>query len=334
MRTRTTLALAALTLTTGIIACSTNPATGRSQFNALSPEQEIAMGREAAPELIKEMGGEVARQDLRDYVTEVGLRLAATTEGDNPNLPWKFTLLESEVINAFALPGGQVFMSLGLAREMTSEAQLAAVLGHEVGHVTARHINDRMSDHLLVTTIAGVSAAILSDSENAALRDITPIAVQMGGQMVLLRFGREQELEADALGVRYMTNNNYDPRGAVEVMEILARAMKNDRGLEFMSTHPYPETRVRALGSLINSRYPHTINNPQFERREQQFRARFLGKLALAYPEKFGEDRPRMAIGPSLWCAHCAGHETPALHATTSQHDNAASSARPARSAE
>lgn len=319
MRTRTLLGLGALTLSLAILACSTNPATGRSQFNALSTQQEIAMGQEAAPDLVKEMGGEVARHDLRDYITEIGLKLAASTEGDNPNLPWKFTLLDSDVINAFALPGGQVFMSVGLAREMTSEAQLAAVLGHEVGHVTARHINDRLTDHLVVTTIAGVTAAVLSDSENAAIRDITPMAVQMGGQMVLLRYGRSQELEADALGVRYMTSNGYDPRGAVEVMEILAKAMSNDRGLEFMSTHPYPETRIRALNGLIADRYPHTINNPQFERREQQFRARFLSKLALAYPDKAepapGAPRPRMAIGPSLWCTHCADDAQGNAHA-------------------
>src|SRR5205823_502333 len=107
--------------------------------------QEVQMGAEAMPELTKQYGGKVANTDLQTYVTGVGRKLAATTEADNPALPWEFTLLNSDVINAFALPGGKVFLTTGLAKRMTNEAQMAGVLGHECGHVTARHINDKIT---------------------------------------------------------------------------------------------------------------------------------------------------------------------------------------------
>lgn len=304
-RARVMAAAGALVL--GVVAaCSTNPATGRSQFNALSPDQEVQMGREAAPELVKEYGGAVPDAQLQAYVTEVGMRLAAATEGDNPKLPWKFTLLNSDVINAFALPGGQVFISAGLARQMTDEAQLAGVLGHEVGHVTARHINDQMTNTLLVGAAVEIAAGIASESENAAIRDVAPVAVNLGGQSVLLRFGRKQELEADALGVRYMARNQYDPTAQIDVMRILERAMGSGRSLEFFSTHPYPETRVAALERLIGEQYGDARTNPQYKRNAEQFRSRFLDRLSGACPEG------RLAGGggaPAPWCALCAAGE-------------------------
>ncbi|MCC6951121.1 MAG: M48 family metallopeptidase [Phycisphaerales bacterium] len=274
-------------------ACTTNPTTGRSQFNFYSRDEEIALGMQAKPELIKEFGGEVARADLTGYITEVGMRLARHTEGDGPSLPWEFTLLDSDVINAFALPGGKVFMSRGLAAKMTSEAQLAGVLGHEIGHVTARHTNDRMSQSLLVT-VGAVTAAVLLENSDAsdATKAVAPLVLQVGGQSIVLQYSRDQESEADSLGLRYMTREGYDPRAQVQVMEILKASMSGERGLEFFSTHPYPETRIKRLNRLLQTDYAQMVNNPNYRTGEQEFRTRFLSKLSEAYP---GAGRPRFA---------------------------------------
>jgi predicted Zn-dependent protease len=118
--------------------CRYNPATGRSQLLLMSSEDAIALGTESKPALILEYGGEVESAQLRSYVSLVGHSLASLTEADYPQLPWEFTVLDSDVINAFALPGGKVFASRGLLARLDSEAQMAGVLGHEVGHVTAQ----------------------------------------------------------------------------------------------------------------------------------------------------------------------------------------------------
>lgn len=280
-----------------LVGCTTNPTTGRKQFNLISPSEEIAMGLEAKPQLVQEFGGEVAREDLRQYVAEVGSRLTRHTEGDAPKLPWSFTLLDSDVINAFALPGGQVFITRGLASKMTCEAQLAGVLGHEIGHVTARHTLDRMNQSLLVTVAAITTAVALEIGDaDTSIKVAAPLAVQLGGQMVVLQYSRSQESESDALGVRYMVREGYLPSAQIEVMTILQDAMKGGRAPEFFSTHPYPETRIDRLTKLIDKDYPQTKNNDQFRRGDAEFRSRFLSKLALAYPNA-GEARPARSVG-------------------------------------
>ncbi|HYF15369.1 MAG TPA: M48 family metallopeptidase [Phycisphaerales bacterium] len=272
-------------------ACSTNPTTGRSQFNALSRDQEVQLGEQAKDELATEMGGRVTDATLAGYVDEIGRRLVETTYQDDASLrelPWEFILLDSDVVNAFALPGGKVFMSMGLARRMTNEAQLAAVLGHEIGHVTARHTNDRFARAAGTQLGVGVLAILLGDS-GAPLADL-------GGQVAqiaLLKYDRGQELESDALGMRYITRAGYDPRGARQVMEILATLERSGRAPEMLSTHPLPESRIRAIDERIAAEYPQTQNNPQFRLGEAEFRRRFLSRVTALFPEGRPED-PRV----------------------------------------
>lgn len=283
-RTRSACVFASIVIAAGALTgCSTNPTTGRLQFDTMSRDQEIKLGAEASPQLVSEFGGKVARADLQNYVSQIGMKLAATTEGDAPSLPWEFTLLDSDVINAFALPGGKVFVSRGLVQKMTNEAQLAAVLGHEVGHVTARHINDRVFQSTMVSVGAAAASVLLEDS-SATTKAVAPVAIQLGGQSVLMRYGRGQELEADALGVRYMTRLGYDPRGAYQLMEILDSASQKE-GLEFFSTHPYPKTRMEQIEKLIATEYAQTQNNTQYDLHEARFRREFLSKLSAAYPD-------------------------------------------------
>jgi predicted Zn-dependent protease len=286
-------------------ACSVNPTTGRSQFAALSREQEIAIGEQSKPELIKEFGGEVARAELRQYVQDVGMRLVATVGEDDPamvNLPWEFTLLDSDVVNAFALPGGKVFMSRGLAQRMTNEAQLAAVLGHEIGHVTARHTSERFGNAQLY----GTGGAIFSVFVGAVTGvDISGLAEQAVG-VTLASYGRDQENEADALGMRYMVRVGYNPLGSRQVMEILASLDANGRPPEFLSTHPYPEKRAENIQGKLNNEYAYTQNNPQFRLGEQEFRTKFLNKVSQAYPAGREEDPAGRAFAiRSCGCARC-----------------------------
>ncbi|MCX5691541.1 MAG: M48 family metalloprotease, partial [Planctomycetota bacterium] len=216
-----TLCLAACAFPAG---CETNTATGKRQFVMLDRTAEIKMGVDASPQMVQENGGELKNPELNAYVTEVGSKMAATTEGQNPSLPWKFTILDSDIINAFALPGGQVFISRGLMQQMTNEAQLAGVLGHEIGHVTARHINDRMVDTQWTSIGTSVASAVLTEGVGGTVGQVAPKVLEMGGQTLVLRFGRGQELEADALGMRYMSNVKYNPTGQRQVMEILERS--------------------------------------------------------------------------------------------------------------
>jgi predicted Zn-dependent protease len=244
--------------------CSTNPATGRLQFNTMDREEEIRVGEEAMPGLVAEYGGTYPSPQLAAYVTEIGMKLASQVEdADKQALPWEFTVLDSEVINAFALPGGKVFISVGLLREFTSEAELAGVLGHEVGHVTAEHAEERMGQAATASVLgqAAVAAASVLGGD-PGITQAASVLVGTGGQGFLLKFSRDQESEADVLGVRYMIQAGYDPEGLIEVMTILKQASEGGETMEMLSTHPYPETRLKRITALLETSYPGQRGNP------------------------------------------------------------------------
>lgn len=267
--------LTAILFTFGSIGCATNAATGRLQFNSMSRDREITLGTEALPQLTKEYGGEVHDPVLRDYVTKVGMKLTQDTEGDNPDLPWEFTLLDSDVINAFALPGGKVFITRALLDRMSNEAQLAGVLGHEIGHVTAQHTDDRIGQSYLVTFGAALAGIATKDSDNAWTQKVMPLVVDVGGQGYLLHFSRGQEEEADYLGMRYMRRADYNPAAQLQVMKILQQSQRESgggKGLEFFSTHPYPETRIKNIKKWLAADFEKTQNNPQYGFYEEPFK--------------------------------------------------------------
>lgn len=283
----------------GLTGCETNSATGKSQISALSRDEEIAMGVQGKSQMLSEMGGEVSNADLRAYVTEIGQKLAAQTEGSNPSLPWEFTLLDSDVINAFALPGGKVFVSRGLAAKMTNEAQLAAVLGHEVGHVTARHINDKIARQTGTQIGLGLVGAVLGEGSQT----IQQLGAQAAG-VALLSYDRGEESEADSLGLRYMTRLKYDPQGMVQLMQILKQEGGGGGTPEWQSTHPLPQTRIDALTVEVRRDYAHTQNNPEYTLRSAEFQNRFLKKLgASGSPPNAGVFA--YAGQHAAWCSIC-----------------------------
>lgn len=268
------------------LGCSTNPATGTRSLTLLSWDEERRMGAEAAPQFTAEFGGPVPDEQLQAYVTRVGQNLVEQVEPGVPDLDWEFTLLDSEVINAFALPGGKVFITRGLARRFENESQLAGVLGHEIGHVTARHGNQRMSKQIGFNILIGAAAVGVgiadSDSDVRRYGQYAVPAIAVGGNVVLLKYGRDEETQADLLGMRYMARAGYHPAGQREVMEILAEASGASAGArppEWLSTHPFPETRIDRINQVLAERYPDADTNPAYTRGEQAYQSQFLARL-------------------------------------------------------
>ena len=266
--------------------CSTNTATGRYQFNTLDRDEEIQVGEEAKPELVKEYGGVFPSTQLSGYVTEVGMKMVAQVEDpEKQSLPWEFTVLDSEIINAFALPGGKVFISIGLLREFSNEASLAGVLGHEVGHVTAEHAEQRMGQATTVQVLGNVVGAAASVfGVDPGLSQATSVLVGASGEGFLLKFSRDQESEADSLGIRYMIQAGYDPEGLVQVMTILKNASAAGETPEILSTHPYPETRLERIEKLLQTKFPGERGNPRLRMGVDEWKTRAVPYLPRTTP--------------------------------------------------
>lgn len=276
--------------------CTTNPATGQMQLNAMSTSQEIAMGEEAAPQFLESYGGEIPDAQITQYVRTLGQSLAAQSE--RPELPWEFFAIDSSVINAFALPGGKVFISRGLMQEMTSEAQLSGVLGHEIGHVTAQHIGQQITQATALQTAlqVGLSVAGGGSGESSVMMQALGVGAQLGGSAYLLSFGRSQEIQADSLGIRYMAKLGYNPWAQVEVMQILDSAAGRGGAPEWMSTHPYPSTRIEKLTAEIQELYPSAQPGVDgvFQNHRDRFQQQVLSRLASLPPAKHtGEEQPQ-----------------------------------------
>jgi predicted Zn-dependent protease len=307
---RVVLLLGVVLLAMPMVGCNTNAATGRNQLVALSRAEEIAIGEDSAPKLTAEYGGVVDSPDARAYLTAIGQDLASHTESDNPSLPWEFTLLDSDVINAFALPGGKVFVSRGLVELFENEAELAFVVGHEIGHVTARHASEavaRQQGLQIGSTIVGIGAQILTGAGGVSSQVVSlgSQALISGAGLFALSYDRAQELESDKLGMRYMVRAGYDPAGAAGAMEVLVDAAGGSASsADIFSTHPNPVARLEAIKDRIERVYPGAVGNPEFEVDQQEFERRMLRPLAsLPWPRHTG--------GPTTthaWCLHCAGH--------------------------
>lgn len=296
--------LAVLLVASGVLVagCTTNAATGKLQFNWLDRSQEIALGTQSMTELTQSYGGPVSSTPLQSYVANIGRELASHTEADYPDLPWEFTFLDSGVINAFALPGGKVFISRGLAERMTTEAQLAGVLGHEIGHVTAEHADKHVTRQLALQGLATAGAVIAGVQEDEWIGVGMGVLVN-GAGVYSLRFGRDEELEADRLGVRYMARAGYDPKGQLEVMQILKEASGGSSQPEFLSTHPAPDRRIKQMKQLLADEYAYTQGNAAFGEYRDRFQTRFLAPLSDQPPP--ADASTALLMDPHRWCAVC-----------------------------
>ncbi len=236
-----------------------NPVTGEKQHIAMDVDQERALGLQAAPKMADQMGGDVDPRDDEQaaLVSEVGRRIVARSDaGRSPYADnFHFHLLnDPKTINAFALPGGQVFITRGLFVKLKNEAQLAGVLGHEIGHVIERHSAQQMATGQLgqlLTVAVGVGASGQDDRGRKA-----QMAAALANQMMSLRYSRGDESQADEIGLKYMAQAGFDPRGMLDVMRILKEASGGNRQPEFLATHPLPETRLEAIKAQIGKTYP------------------------------------------------------------------------------
>jgi predicted Zn-dependent protease len=232
-----------------------NPVTGEKQAVGLSQEQEIALGLQAAPQMAREMGGLDPDDSVQADVEAVGQRVVAQSVAGRTPYKFQFRVLaDRETVNAFALPGGPIFVTRGLLRGLGNEAQLAGVLGHEVGHVVARHSSEQIAKSQLAQALVGAAGVAASDEQGRG-QQAAQVAAFVG-QLVQLRYGRQDELQADALGVDLMSDAKYDPRALVEVMAILARAGGGRGTPQFLSSHPDPGNRQERIQAAIAKKFP------------------------------------------------------------------------------
>lgn len=238
---------------------SYNPVTEEEQYVAISPEQEVVLGLQAAPEMARAYGGLDPDEIAQAYVDGVCARLIQNSEVQNTEWPFECHLLaDDETINAFALPGGQVFITSALFDEMETEGQLAGVLAHEIGHVVARHSAQQIAKAQLTEGLTGAVVVASYDPQDPNSRTAAYMA-QIIGQLVNMKFGRDDELQSDRLGVQFMAEAGYDPRSMIRVMEILAAAMEGSRPPEFFSTHPNPENRIARIQQAIQETFPEGV---------------------------------------------------------------------------
>ena len=234
-----------------------NEITGETQYVAMSAEQEIALGLQAAPEMAQQYGGLHSDQQAAAKVKEIGNRIVNSTQAGDSPYQFDFHLLADEnTVNAFALPGGQIFITAGLLKNLQTEGQVAGVLAHEIGHVVARHSAEQIAKSQLTQGLTGAAAVAVYDPDRPSSAGAAAAAA-MVGKLLTLKYGRDDELESDRLAVRFSTKAGYDPRAMIQVMEILNQASGGrSGGVDFFQTHPNPENRVGEIERAIEKEYP------------------------------------------------------------------------------
>lgn len=238
--------LCVMTLAVLISGCQTNPVTGEKEFILVSAESEKKMGADYSKEVEKELGESVKDQQLQDYINSVGQKIAKVSH--SPDYGFTYKAIDHNSVNAFALPGGYIYITTGLLKQFNNESQLAAVLGHETAHVTARHIAQQISRDYLINIGFGVASSRAGSS--AAVR-VASIVAQLEG----MSFTRSQERQADEVGLDYLVKAGYTPNGMIETMDVLQKQSES-RPIEFLSTHPSPENRTELLREhIFNNRY-------------------------------------------------------------------------------
>ncbi|WP_291315956.1 M48 family metalloprotease [Desulfuromonas sp.] len=252
--------------------CAVNPVTGKQELSlvSVSTPQEIALGEKAFPQAVQEMGGEYPDPQLSAYVNRVGERLGRLSH--RPDLPYRFAVVNDSSPNAFALPGGFIAISRGLLSNLENEAQLASVLGHEVGHVTARH----SVQGLQRGTLFNVGLAVLSGvAGNTAYGPLAQQAGELTAGLLENSYSRGQERESDQLGIDYMVQAGYNPLGAVQVQEYFYRQLEGGAEPMWLTglfrTHPFSKDRMLDNQDYIRSAYPQALTQERYSLLRQPF---------------------------------------------------------------
>ena len=251
-------ALSSLGLITG---CAVNPVTGDSQLMLVSEGREIAIDRQNSPYQFSADYGALQDRALNDYINATGRAIAAHTH--RPNMPYSFRGVNATYVNAYAFPGGSIACTRGILLSLDNEAELAALLGHELGHVNARHTAQQMSKGMLVSTLIGGIAAY-AGTRDGALGDLASGLGNIGAGALLAKYSRDNERQADALGMEYMVRGHYGPGGMIGLMEMLRSTSKRQPNvIELMfSTHPMSDERYRTVVRTSEAKYRHAKGFP------------------------------------------------------------------------
>src|SRR5215213_6068362 len=254
-RSKTIPGIRLIALSLMVAACATNPVTGKRELSLVSEQQEIQMGQEGAQQVAQDIGL-INDQALQNYVQGIGAALAAKSEG--PNLPWTFRVVVDPSPSAFALPGACIFVTRGLLGLMNNEAELASVVGHEIGHVTARHSVHQMSEQQVSQLALGVGA-ILSPT----VAQLGNVASQ-GLGLLFLKYGRDDERQADDLGFRYALGQGYDVRYMDDVFRSLQRLGEQSKQSPlptWLATHPGEAERIQTIDAKLAALQPNQLAN-------------------------------------------------------------------------
>lgn len=251
--------LAALAVLAAVLGCVTNPITGKSQLSFIGKNELITLSRDAVPSQFSSDYGVVSDAQLNAYVSQVGRRLVATlTPADviNPDMPFNFQVVNAVYVNAYAFPDGTIAITRGMLAEMEDEAQLAAVLGHEIAHVNCGHTASAMSKSMVYGTLVSGTQGYLA-AKGSSWADMAGTAGQLGSAVVLASYSRAQERQADQGGMVYMVRAGYDPQGMIGLMQLLVRLSgSNPSALEQMfSSHPMSAERLQAAQERARSEY-------------------------------------------------------------------------------
>jgi len=236
-----------------------NPITDENQRISLTVQEEIALGLQSAPQMAAEFGGLDPDQNLQATVDDIGQKIVQASEAQDTEYPFEFHVLaDTQTINAFALPGGQVFITRALLNLLDTEGEVAGVLGHEIGHVVGRHSAEQIAKSQLIKGLAGAAGVGLYDPQNPQSATAAQMAMVVGS-MINMKYGRDDELQSDRLGVEFLAEAGYDPRAMLKVMEILESASGGARQPEFMSTHPNPGNRIEEIQQEIDKVFPNGV---------------------------------------------------------------------------
>jgi predicted Zn-dependent protease len=254
------LAIAAFALIRYFSSTSVNPVTNEKQrVGDISPKQEVALGLQAAPEMLRQYGGESRDAAATQRVKSIGERIVQSSAAGKAGYPFDFHLLDDDrTINAFALPGGQVFITEALYKRLKSDGEVAGVLAHEITHVVGRHSAEQIAKQQLTQGLTGAAVLATYDPNNPSSRNSAAVLAAIG-QLVNMKFGREDEIESDVRGVQFMAEAGYDPRGMIGVQNTLKQAAGGGRQPEFFSTHPNPDNRIQRIEAAIKQAFPNGV---------------------------------------------------------------------------
>lgn len=237
-----------------LVGCTANPVTGRSQLMLISEAQEIQVDKQNSPHQFSSDYGPLQDRFLNNYINQTGKKIAALTH--RPHMPYSFRGVNATYVNAYAFPGGSIAATRGILLAFENEAQLAALLGHELGHVNARHTAEQMSKSVLTNIFIGGVAAY-AGTKSSGLGKLTSQLGMVGAGALLAKYSRDNEREADALGLKYMVRTGYNSNGFVGLMDTLRRMSKHKpNAIEIMfATHPMSDERYRYAVETVRTQY-------------------------------------------------------------------------------